>query len=158
MGKNLEQDLEKLFKKHGIEKATVIIELEAISENGTGKTSIITMAPTPDEEKETGAAYAKLASTIGNLSGEAIAAASTVIEHTLELHKDLSERSISQVTWDKIAHGLAEAALSPEDYEKLMGAKELKDTAIRYCEYETAAMYREREKEYLQKAMDKSYL
>ena len=158
MGKNLEQDLEKLFKKHGIKKATVIAEIKSIDENGNGKTSIITMAPTPEEEIENGKAYEKLSKVIGNLDGEAINAAATVIEHTIERHKEESIRSISQVTWDKIAHGLAEAALSPEDYEKLMGAKELKDTAIRYCEYETAAMYREREKEYLQKAMDKSYL
>ena len=157
MKKNLEKDLEKLFKKHGIEKATVIVELETISENGNGKTSIITMAPTPDEEKATGNAYAKLATIIGNLNGDAIAAAATVIEHTLELHKDMSERVIPQVTWDRIAHGLAESALSPEDYEKLIEAVELKNAAIAAFEFEIAAMHREREKEYLQKAMDKSY-
>jgi hypothetical protein len=152
---NLEKDLEKLFKKHSIEKATVIVEIKPIDENGHGQSSIITMAPTSEEEIENGKAYEKLSSVLGNLDGEAINAAATVITNMMEQHKAIQEHVIPQVTWDKIAHGFAEDNLPPDDYDKLMETVELKNAAIAAGKYETAASYREREKEYLQIVMDK---
>jgi len=156
---NLEKDLEKLFQKHSIKKATVIVEIKPIGKKGHGKSSIITMAPTSKEEIINGKAYEKLSKVIGNLDGEAINAAATIIAkitNMMEQQRAISEKEMTDVTWDIIAYRLAPYNLSPEDYQKLIEAKELKNTAIKYCEYETAAMYREREKEYLQKVMDKS--
>jgi hypothetical protein len=152
---NLEKDLEKLFKKHSIKKATVIVEIKPIGKKGRGKSSIITMAPTSEEEIENGKAYEKLSEVLGNLDGEAINAAATVITNMMEQHKAIQERVIPQVTWDKIAHGFAEDILPPDDYVKLMAYVELKNAAIVACEYENAASYREKEKEYLQTVMDK---
>jgi len=152
---NLEKDLEKLFQKHSIKKATVIVEIKPIGKKGYGKSSIITMAPTSKEEIINGKAYEKLSEVLGNLDGEAINAAATIITNMMEQQRAISEKEMTDVTWDIIAYRLAPDNLSPEDYQKLIEAKELKNTAIEYCEYETAAMYREREKEYLQMAIDK---
>jgi len=147
---NLEKDLEKVFKKHNIQKATVIVEIKPIDENNNGQSVIITMAPTPEEEIAIGKAYEKLSSVCGNLDGEAINAAADVITYTIDLHKNLSDTSISQVTWDKIAHGFAQSSLSPEDYDKLTETVKQKNIATRAQEWETAAQWRKREKEYLQ--------
>ena len=152
---NLEKDLEKLFQKHSIKKATVIVEIKPIGKKGRGKSSIITMAPTSEEEIINGKAYEKLSEVLGNLDGEAINAAATIITNMMEQQRAIQEKEMTDVTWDIIAYRLAPDNLSPEDYQKLIEAKELKNTAIRYCEYETAAMYRDREKKYLQMAIDK---
>jgi hypothetical protein len=154
MGNTIETELETLFKKHGIEKATVIIEIKPIDETGHGQSSIITLAPTLAEETEMGKAYEKLSEVIGNLGPEAINAAADVITYVLDQQKTIKETYIKQSSWTQIAHKFAEDNLSPEDYDKLMESVELKNAAAQAQEWETAARWREIEIEYLKAVMD----
>jgi hypothetical protein len=92
--------------------------------------------------------------TIFELQQQVIDGNANALEAYINLKK--LEKALASVIANVQPYAMDEASRYGERTFDKFGAKvELKNAAIVACEYETAASYREKEKEYLQTVMDK---
>lgn len=138
-------ELEKLIKKHRIEKCVAIIPLDE-------EVKLCCSAPTHEEELETSKEFTRLMNCIGSFETENIKVLNDFLEDLIVRSEQESDQ-ISQVTWERIALENAETFLTEDEYERLENCMILKSAAMDAGNFDSASNHREEELRLLKKVI-----